>query len=45
LVAKLAYLADILSLLNELNISMQGQLKDVFTVRDKMDAFKKKVFL
>ncbi|XP_022183319.1 zinc finger MYM-type protein 6-like [Myzus persicae] len=44
-VAKLAYLADIFSLLNELNISIQGQLKDVFTVRDKMDAFQKKILL
>ncbi|KAK1336359.1 LOW QUALITY PROTEIN: hypothetical protein QTO34_004165, partial [Cnephaeus nilssonii] len=32
-VAKLAYLADILLVLNELNISLQGQLKDVFTLR------------
>ena len=38
-VAKLAYLADIFSLLNELNISLQGQLKDVFTLRSKIDAF------
>ncbi|VVC46362.1 Ribonuclease H-like domain [Cinara cedri] len=41
LISKLAYLTDIFSLLNELNISMQGQLKDVFTVRDKIDAIKK----
>ena len=38
-VAKVAYLADVFSLLNELNISLQGQLKDVFTVQGKMDAF------
>lgn len=44
-VAKLAYLSDIFSLLNELNISMQGQLKDVFTLRDKIEAFKKKLLL
>ncbi|KAK1332829.1 hypothetical protein QTO34_006360 [Cnephaeus nilssonii] len=44
-VAKLAYLADIFSLLNELNISLQGQLKDVFTLRGKMDAFQKKILL
>lgn len=43
--AKLAYLADIFSLLNELNISLQGQLKDVFTLRSKMDAFQKKILL
>lgn len=44
-IAKLAYLADIFSLLNELNISMQGKLKDVFTVRNKMDAFQKEILL
>ena len=44
-VAKLAYLADIFSLLNELNISIQGQLSDVFTLRSKMDAFQKKILL
>lgn len=43
--AKLAYLADIFSLLNELNISLQGQLKDVFILRSKMDAFQKKILL
>ena len=43
--AKLAYLADVISLLNELNISLQGQLKDVLTVRGKVDAFQKKISL
>lgn len=43
--AKLAYLADIFSLLYELNISLQGQLKDVFTLRSKMDAFQKKILV
>ena len=38
-VAKVAYLADVFSLLNELNISLQGQLKDVFTVQGKIDTF------
>ena len=42
-VAKVAYLADVFSLLNELNISLQGQLKDVFTVQDKIKAFRKKL--
>ena len=42
-IAKRAYLADVSSLLNELNISLQGQPKDVFTVRGKIDAFKKKI--
>ena len=44
-VAKVAYLADVFSLLNELNISLQGQLKDVFTVQGKIDAFGKKLSL
>lgn len=43
--AKLAYLADIFSLLNDLNTSLQGQLTDVFTLRGKMDAFQKKLLL
>uniref|UniRef100_A0A8C6V644 Uncharacterized protein n=1 Tax=Naja naja TaxID=35670 RepID=A0A8C6V644_NAJNA len=44
-VAKLAYLADIFSLLSDLNISLQGQLMDIFTLRGKMDAFQKKILL
>ena len=44
-VAKVAYLADVFSLLNELNISLQGQLKNVFTVQGKIDAFEKKLSL
>ena len=44
-VAKLAYLADIFSLLNELNISLQGQLKDVCILQRKIDAFRKKISL
>ena len=44
-VAKVAYLADVFSLLKELNISLQGQLKDVFTVQGKIDAFRKKLSL
>ena len=38
-VVKVAYLADVFSLLNELNISLQEQLKDVFKVLGKIDAF------
>jgi hypothetical protein len=41
--AKLAYMADIFSLLNELNISLQGFCTNIFTLRNKMDAFKKKL--
>ena len=44
-VAKVAYLADVFFLLKELNISFQGQLKDVFTVQGKIDAFRKKLSL
>ena len=44
-VAKVAYLADVFSPLNELNISLQGQLNDVFTVQGKIDAFRKKLSL
>ena len=38
-IAKVAYLADVFSLLNELNISFQKHLKGVFTVHGKIDAF------
>ena len=41
-VAKLKYMAGVFSLLNELNISLQGQHMDVFTVRGKIDAFRRK---
>ena len=44
-VAKVAYLADVFFLLKELKISLQGQLKDVFTVQGKTDAFRKKLSL
>lgn len=40
--AKLAYMADIFDLLNDLNISLQGSCTNIFTLRNKMDAFKKK---
>ncbi|XP_028969107.1 zinc finger MYM-type protein 6-like, partial [Galendromus occidentalis] len=44
-VAELAYLVDIFSLLNELNLSLQGDNQDVFTMRGKMDAFQNKLSL
>ena len=40
--AKLAYLADIFSRLNDLNCSLQGDHTNIFTLRNKTDAFKKK---
>jgi zinc finger BED domain-containing protein 5/7/8/9 len=43
--AKLANLADIFSLLNELKTSLQRQPTDVFTLRGKIDAFQKKRLL
>ena len=42
-IAKLAYLADIFSHLNDLNISLQGNHTNIFTLRNKIDAFKKKL--
>ena len=44
-IAKVAYLADVFSLLIELNIPLQRQLKGVFTVHGKIDAFRKKLLL
>ena len=41
--AKLAYLADIFSRLNDLNSSLQGNHSNIFTLHDKTDAFKKKL--
>ena len=35
----------VFSRFNELSISLQGQLKDVFTVQGKIDAFRKKLSL
>ena len=42
-IAKLAYLADIFSSLNDLNCSLQDNPSNIFTLRDKTDAFKKKL--
>ena len=41
-VAILAYLCDIFSLLNELNLSLQGKMTTVFKLADKVTAFKAK---
>uniref|UniRef100_A0A3Q3FIE2 DUF4371 domain-containing protein n=1 Tax=Kryptolebias marmoratus TaxID=37003 RepID=A0A3Q3FIE2_KRYMA len=43
--AKLAYLCDIFSLLNQLNTSLQGRNSNIFFVADKVQAFKKKIAL
>ncbi|XP_051027117.1 zinc finger MYM-type protein 6 isoform X1 [Acomys russatus] len=42
-VAKLAYLADILSLINKLNSSLQGTVTTFFNLYNKVDIFKKKL--
>jgi len=39
----LAYLADILNLLNELNVSMQGNFFNIFDHTKKIESFKKKL--
>ena len=44
-VAILAYLCDIFSLLNELNLSLQGKMTIVFKLADKVAAFKAKLEL
>ena len=41
-VAKLAYLCDICNLLNELNLSLQGNITTVFMLADRVAAFKAK---
>jgi hypothetical protein len=41
--AKLAYLADIFAILNELNTSMQGRMASCFTMADKIDGQKRKL--
>uniref|UniRef100_A0A665TDI7 HAT C-terminal dimerisation domain-containing protein n=1 Tax=Echeneis naucrates TaxID=173247 RepID=A0A665TDI7_ECHNA len=43
--AQLAYLCDIFTLLNQLNISLQGRASNVFVVADKVQAFKRKLAL
>ncbi|KAL2096421.1 hypothetical protein ACEWY4_008569 [Coilia grayii] len=40
--AKLAYLCEFFSLLNQLNISLQGRNSNIFFVADKVQAFKRK---
>jgi len=43
--AKVAYLSDIFSLLNELNLNMQGLLTNIFTCNNKVESFLKKLDL
>jgi hypothetical protein len=40
-VAKLVYLSDIFSILNDLNTSLQGQMASVFRMADKIEGFKR----
>ncbi|XP_054996476.1 zinc finger MYM-type protein 6 isoform X1 [Sorex araneus] len=42
-VAKLAYLSDIFSFINELNLSLQGTMTTLFNLYNKIDVFKKKL--
>ncbi|XP_012385999.1 zinc finger MYM-type protein 6 isoform X2 [Dasypus novemcinctus] len=42
-VAKLAYISDIFSLINELNLSLQGTMTTFFNLYNKIDIFKKKL--
>ncbi|XP_012578182.1 PREDICTED: zinc finger MYM-type protein 6 isoform X2 [Condylura cristata] len=42
-IAKLAYLSDIFSLINELNLSLQGTMTTLFSLYNKIDVFKKKL--
>ncbi|GBM38633.1 hypothetical protein AVEN_37436-1 [Araneus ventricosus] len=44
-VAKLAYLCDIFSLFNELNLCLQGKMTTVFKLAEKVAAFKAKLEL
>ena len=44
-VTKLAYLCDIVNLLNQLNLSLQGRTTAVFKSADKVAAFKAKLDL
>jgi len=44
-VARLAYLSDIFSYINELNLKLQGPDKTIFNVWNKIESFKKKLKL
>ncbi|XP_068214453.1 protein FAM200C-like [Palaemon carinicauda] len=44
-VQMLAYLADVFSALNELNLSLQGRGLNIMTAREKLAAFKEKLVL
>ena len=40
---KLSYLADVLENLNQLNLSLQGENTNIFTLKSKIEAFIKKL--
>ncbi|XP_055257985.1 zinc finger MYM-type protein 6 isoform X2 [Moschus berezovskii] len=42
-VAKVAYLSDVFSLINELNLSLQGTMTTLFNLYNKIDSLKKKL--
>jgi hypothetical protein len=42
-IAKLAYLADIFAIFNDLNTSMQGRMASCFTMADMIDGQKRKL--
>jgi hypothetical protein len=44
-VVKLAYLSDIFYHLNEVNIKMQGKDETIFSTKDKIEGFKRKLNL
>ncbi|XP_053145433.1 zinc finger MYM-type protein 6-like [Hemicordylus capensis] len=44
-IAKVAYLSDIFNAINSLNLSLQGPLATIFTMGNKISAFKKKLEL
>ncbi|XP_053550116.1 zinc finger MYM-type protein 6-like [Bombina bombina] len=44
-VARLAYLSDIFSKINELNLGLQGEMTNIFTAAEKVEGFKKKLSL
>ena len=44
-IAKLAYMADMFGILNELNLQLQGPMMTAFSMATKIDAFKKKLLV
>lgn len=45
MLANLAYLSDIFSILNDLNLSLQGPYTNIFTSNNKIEAFLNKIEL